>query len=80
MNDMTPPAVDQLAFNPLDPSFIENPYPFYHRLRELAPVFRTPQGFWLLSRHADVAFALRDRRFGKDFVANMQRRYARNAM
>jgi cytochrome P450 len=80
MNDMTPPAVDQLAFNPLDPSFIEDPYPFYHRLREQAPVFKVPQGFWLLSRYADVAFALRDRRFGKDFVANMQRRYSHNAL
>lgn len=77
MNDMTPPVVDggPLEFNPLDPAFIADPYPFYRRLRETAPVFKTPQGFWLLTRYEDVAFALRDRRFGKDFAANVARRY-----
>ena len=77
MNDMTPPAQDRAppAFNPLDPAFIADPYPFYRALRETAPVFKTPQGFWLMTRYEDVAFALRDRRFGKDFAGNMQRRY-----
>jgi cytochrome P450 len=82
MNDMTPPAVDRAppAFNPLDPAFIADPYPFYHRLRETAPVFKTPMGFWLLTRYDDVAFGLRDRRFGKDFAGNLQRRYGRNVL
>jgi cytochrome P450 len=77
MNDMTPPAVEgePLRFDPLDPDFIADPYPFYRRLREAAPVYKTPQGFWLITRYEDVAFALRDRRFGKDFVGNMRRRY-----
>ncbi len=77
MNDMTPPVVDgvPLEFNPLDPAFIADPYPFYRRLRETAPVYKTPQGFWLITRYEDVAFALRDKRFGKDFVGNIQRRY-----
>jgi cytochrome P450 len=77
MNDMTPPAADasSLEFNPLDPDFIADPYPFYRRLREAAPVFKTPQGFWLLTRYEDVALALRDKRFGKDFIGNMRRRY-----
>src|SRR5262245_12667810 len=79
MNDMTPPVVDgvPLEFNPLDPAFIADPYPFYRRLRETAPVFKTPQGFWLITRYEDVAFTLRDKRFGKDFAANMVRRYGR---
>jgi cytochrome P450 len=82
MNDMTPPGADSgsIAFNPLDPAFIADPYPFYHRLRETAPVFKTPMGFWLLSRYDDIAFALRDKRFGKDFAANIQRRYGANRM
>ncbi len=77
MNDMTPPALDgaPLEFNPLDPAFIADPYPFYRRLRETAPVFKTPQGLWLVTRYEDVAFALRDKRFGKDFVGNLERRY-----
>ena len=77
MNDMTPPTLDRTppTFNPLDPAFIADPYPFYHRLRETAPVFKTPMGFWLLTRYEDVAFSLRDRRFGKDFARNIERRY-----
>jgi cytochrome P450 len=82
MNEMTPPVMDRTppAFNPLDPAFIADPYPFYHRMRETAPVFKTPMGFWLLSRYEDIAFALRDRRFGKDFVGNITRRYGEGRM
>jgi cytochrome P450 len=82
MNDMTPPVQDRapLAFNPLDPAFIADPYPFYRALRETAPVFKTPQGFWLLTRYEDMAFALRDKRFGKDFAGNMVRRYGSDRM
>ena len=75
MNEMTPPSsAGSLVFDPLSPSFLADPYPFYRQLREHAPVYRTAQGFWLLSRYEDVAFALRDRRFGKDFAGNMTRR------
>jgi cytochrome P450 len=82
MNDMTPPApgAASLAFNPLDPAFIADPYPFYHRLREAAPVFKTPMGFWLLTRYEDVALSLRDKRFGKDFAGNIRRRYGADRM
>src|SRR5829696_2019555 len=82
MNEMTPPSLADrpLVFDPLSPSFIADPYPFYRRLREEAPVFRTPQGFWLLSRYEDVAFSLRDRRFGKDFAGNIARRYGGDRM
>jgi len=82
MNEMTSPsgADGALVFDPLSPAFIADPYPFYRRLREAAPVFRTPQGFWLLSRYDDVAFSLRDRRFGKDFKGNIVRRYGDDRM
>src|SRR5471032_883212 len=82
MNDMTPPAAggDSLAFNPLDPAFIADPYPFYHRLRETAPVFKTPMGFWLLTRYDDVTSSLRDRRFGKDFAGSIKRKYGANRL
>ena len=75
----TAPAKD-LEFNPLDPAFIADPYPFYRRLREAAPVMKTPQGFWLITRYEDVALSLRDRRFGKDFEGNMRRRYGTDRM
>lgn len=77
MNDRVSAASSQadLVFNPLDPTFIADPYPFYHRLRETAPVFKTPSGFWLVTRYDDAEFALRDKRFGKDFFGNMRRLY-----
>jgi hypothetical protein len=82
MNEMTRPAPKGAVpvFNPLDPAFIADPYPFYHQLREAAPVAQAPQGFWLLTRYDDVAFALRDRRFGKDFAGNIERRYGADRM
>ncbi len=73
------PASDTV-FQPLDPAFIADPYPFYRRLREAAPVTRTSLGYWLVSRYEDVALVLRDRRFGKDFTGNMLRRYGAQAM
>ena len=77
MNAMTPPAVDRAppVLNPLDPAFIADPYPLYHRLRDTAPVHKTPLGFWVLSRYEDVALSLKDRRFGKDFAGSIRRRY-----
>src|SRR6185369_9184512 len=81
MNEMTPPSsTGSLVFDPLDPAFIADPYPFYRRLRQEAPVFKAPQGFWLLTRYEDVAFSLRDRRFGKDFAGNITRRYGEDRM
>jgi hypothetical protein len=62
-------------FNPLSPEVIANPYPHYHRLRTLEPVHRSPLGVFVVSRHADVGFVLRDKRFGKDFVGRMTRRF-----
>jgi cytochrome P450 len=43
-------------------------------------VFKADQGFWLLTRYEDVAFSLRDKRFGKDFAGNIQRRYGADRM
>src|SRR5260370_40604618 len=82
MNERPPPALGDgpLAFDPLDPAFIADPYPLYRRLREEAPVFKTQQGFWLLTRYDDVALSLRDKRFGKDFAGNIQRRYGTDRM
>jgi cytochrome P450 len=63
-----------LLFDPLSPEFIRNPYPVYHRLRERDPMHRSPLGFRVASRHADVVSILRDKRFGKDYAGRMTRR------
>ncbi|MGK0168515.1 MAG: cytochrome P450 [Gammaproteobacteria bacterium] len=56
------------------PEFLSNPCPFYTQLRA-HDVLQTSFGFWLASRHKDVALLVRDRRFGKNFEANNVRKY-----
>jgi pimeloyl-[acyl-carrier protein] synthase len=57
------------SFNPMDPEFLADPYPTYHRLRAEDPVHYSPLGFWVLTRYEDVAAVLRDARFIKEPLA-----------
>src|SRR5687768_6548714 len=57
-----------VQFNPLDPEFIADPYPTYHRLRTEDPVHQSPLGFWVLTRYDDVVSLLRDPRMGKEGI------------
>ncbi len=75
MNEQTQSLEGAPLFNPLSPDFIADPYPFYHRLRAIDPMHLSPRGFHVASRHADITSILRDKRFGKDFVGRMTRRY-----
>ena len=59
------------AFNPMDPEFLADPYPTYHRLREEDPVHHSPMDFWVLTRYEDVAAVLRDPRFIKEPLVSM---------
>jgi len=56
--------------NIASPEFKANPYPYYARLRDHAPVCRvtlpTREEAWLVTRYDDVALVLRDERFAKD--------------
>jgi cytochrome P450 len=80
MNEHAYPATTEPLFNPLDAEFIRDPYPHYERLRSIDPVYVTPHGMYLASRHAEVSLVLRDRRFGKDFVQRSKRRYGPKIM
>ncbi|MFQ5471364.1 MAG: cytochrome P450 [Dehalococcoidia bacterium] len=51
-----------VIFNPFDPEFRANPYPTYKRLVEEAPVFQSPLGGVVLSRHRDCESVLRNHR------------------
>ncbi len=59
----------ELHVNLMDPDFVADPYPTYHRLRADDPVHRSPLGFWVLTRYEDVVAALRDPRFAKEAIA-----------
>ena len=51
---MTVQASD-VVLDPYDYDFHEDPYPYYKRLRDEAPLYRNEDlGFWALSRHRDV--------------------------
>ena len=55
----TDPGV-QVAFNPFEPGFAENPYPQWQALREHDPVHESPLGIWLLTAYDDVHRFVRD--------------------
>lgn len=46
-------------FNPFAPGFTDDPYQQYATLREDAPVYHHPMGFWLLTHYDDVSWLLR---------------------
>ncbi|POY30525.1 cytochrome P450 [Mycobacterium kansasii] len=44
-----------VVLDPYDYDFHEDPYPYYRRLRDEAPLYHNEElGFWALSRHRDV--------------------------
>jgi cytochrome P450 len=50
-----------LVLDPYDYDFHEDPYPYYRRLRDEAPLYRNEErGFWALSRHGDVLAGFRN--------------------
>jgi cytochrome P450 len=67
MSEIATAPQGRIRFNPMDPAFRRDPYPMYARLREDAPYLRT-MGTLVLTRHADVLAALKDRRFSVDLI------------
>ncbi|GBF04272.1 cytochrome P450 [Deinococcus aerius] len=60
-----------------DPAFVRDPYPLLARLRGETPAFRDPAlNRVFLTRHADIAAVLRDRRFGRSVL----HRYSRDEL
>ena len=54
------------VFDPFDPAFRANPYPFYDALRTDDPVHTTPFGMVVLTRYEDVAWTLKSSQFSRD--------------
>ena len=52
---------DKPLLDPYDYDFHEDPYPYYQRLRDEAPLYHNEElGFWALSRHRDVLQGFRN--------------------
>jgi len=68
---MTLPPFTQ---SPLDPGFVQNPYPAYDRMRALGPlVYWTDYAMAAAAGHAQVSALLRDRRFGREVPVGKRR-------
>jgi pimeloyl-[acyl-carrier protein] synthase len=50
----------ELEFDPFAPEIRADPYPTYHRMREEAPIYWSPDGSPMLTRYADISEILRD--------------------
>jgi len=56
-------------FDLADPAFIDDPYPVLAELQAAAPIFwYEPSRQWIVTRHAHVQAALRDRRMGRSYT------------
>jgi cytochrome P450 len=67
---MMSPIASRHSFNLTDRAFLADPYPVFHQMRDLAPVYRhvgiaSQRVFWFLTRYHDVQQALRDPHLGR---------------
>jgi cytochrome P450 len=53
-------AIEAFDLRRLPLAYYANPYPYYHALREHAPVHRLPDGSYFLSRYADCVAVYKD--------------------
>lgn len=61
-----------LQQSPLDPAFVQNPYPFYETARRLGPFFHWAEyGMACTGNAAAVNAIFRDRRFGREAPAEL---------
>ncbi len=48
-------------FDPLDPDYLADPYPYFVKFRKEAPIFYAPKiDFWVVSRYEDIAKIVKD--------------------
>src|SRR5262245_33824365 len=52
-----------MLFNPFAPELRADPYPLYAKLREAAPLVKTPMGNWMVTRYEQVDRVLRSAAF-----------------
>ncbi|GAB7524947.1 cytochrome P450 [Paraburkholderia sp. 2C] len=62
------------------PEFLDNPYPFYERLRAEGPLVRIGPKAVISGRYEVIESILGDRRFGKNYPESIRMRYGEDAM
>ncbi|MGK7910741.1 MAG: cytochrome P450 [Synechococcus sp.] len=59
-------TTETVKFNPFSSEFHSNPYPTYQRLRDKDPIHWSFLQAWVITRYADAALVLKDKRFRVD--------------
>lgn len=62
--------MSDILWDPFDPAFRADPYPYYDRLRSEAPAYVAPSGQTVLTRYPDVFAMLRSNEVSRDIEAN----------
>jgi cytochrome P450 len=62
------------------PEFLDNPYPFYGKLRAEGPLVRIGPKAVITGRYDVIEAILHDRRFGKNYPESIRMRYGDDAM
>lgn len=61
--------MDVSNYEPFDPAYRNDPEIYYAKLREQAPIHRSPNGYWVVSRYDDVQAIYKDpARFSSSIV------------
>ena len=60
MTDISTTDEATLFFNPLEPGYVEDPWPHFAEMRDHDPVHLTVMNQWLLFKYEDVSRLLRD--------------------
>jgi cytochrome P450 len=60
-------------FHSRDPAMLEDPYSVYEGLRQAGPLCRGGPGQWVVTRYAEVAALLKDRRLGAEYPEEYHR-------
>jgi cytochrome P450 len=54
-------------FNPASSDYINDPYAYYAEVRDKCPVYKTPYGVYILTKHADIQTVLSNKKLIKDY-------------
>jgi len=67
------PDIENLLYNPMTAEFRQNPYPFYHELREKDPIHWSPFfKCWIIARYQDAMTILQSDHFGVQSFQNSE--------
>lgn len=61
-------AVTRISQSPTAPQFVQNPYPFYCKIRESRAIWWEEYAIWVFPQFDDLSGIFRDRRFGREIL------------